>query len=162
MLCEKCGQAQAQVHYKTVMDGTVEEHYYCVDCSKSLVGFFNGPFGDPFAGMLGNLFTAKPQPEAKVCPVCRKNIREIAASGRMGCPDCYAFFGEEISPYISRLHGTSAHAGKIPRSLPQDNNSPRETARLRAELERAVAAQEYERAAEIRDRINALEGGGGQ
>jgi protein arginine kinase activator len=165
MLCEKCGLNEAQTHYKTVVNGKVDEHHYCNSCAAELLGgqisgpsgFFGAAFPDPFANMLGNLFSARPEQTVAACPTCRKGIREISATGRMGCSGCYGHFEKELSPYISRLHGVSAHAGKLPRSCSAQRVQAREISRLKNELNRAVEAQEYERAAGLRDKINQLE-----
>ncbi|MGQ9754967.1 MAG: UvrB/UvrC motif-containing protein, partial [Desulfotomaculales bacterium] len=64
-----------------------------------------------------------------------------------------------------RIHGAATHVGKKPartatascrRTAGQDAGAE-EIARLKAELAEAVAREEFERAAELRDRIRALE-----
>jgi protein arginine kinase activator len=87
-------------------------------------------------------------------------LEEIAQTGRVGCPECYRHFSERLNPYIRRVHGPAAHTGRIPKSAGERLYRKRQLAELQTALQDAIARQEFERCAEIRDQIAALDGGG--
>ena len=81
-----------------------------------------------------------------------------------------------MEPLLERIHGATRHVGKVPAALRDAvaasavaaTAAPGPTAPgdarlrdLRADLEHAVASEEYERAAALRDAIRKLEDDGG-
>jgi protein arginine kinase activator len=96
------------------------------------------------------------------CPVCGINLPEISQTGRVGCPECYRHFSQRLDNHIRRIHGPAVHTGRIPKSAGGHIAQKRRIAELRNTLKDAVARQEYERCAELRDEINALSGEGAQ
>ena len=69
-----------------------------------------------------------------------------------------------FNPSIVRIHGNAAHCGKHSKAaeLEKQQEKPQkkeETVKdLQAQLEKAVARQDFERAAELRDKIREMEG----
>ncbi len=78
------------------------------------------------------------------CPVCGFGIEDYRRTGHLGCPDCYSVFAQELDP--------TAEA----ELEEQEESTPVLLARLQQELQQAVAREDYERAARLRDQINAL------
>ncbi|MDR1668468.1 MAG: UvrB/UvrC motif-containing protein [Oscillospiraceae bacterium] len=97
-----------------------------------------------------------PQTEPKPCPTCGITLAEISQAGRAGCPDCYTYFSERLTPYIRRVHGPAAHTGRIPRSAGAHIAKKRRLAELREQLNAAIERQEFEQCAKLRDEIAAL------
>jgi protein arginine kinase activator len=62
-------------------------------------------------------------------------------------------------PSIQRIHGKTAHTGKVPSGAGEGLKKERELERLRSELAKCIEAQQYEKCAELRDRIRELEKG---
>ena len=65
-----------------------------------------------------------------------------------------------FAPYIAKLHGHVTHRGRIPLAA-QKPEDPAETRRrqmeqLKKELDEAIQSEQFEQAAVLRDRINAL------
>ena len=61
-------------------------------------------------------------------------------------------------PLLERVHeGASQHVGKVPSRAGTDERRPAALLRLRAALKDAVAEEDYERAARLRDQIKELE-----
>jgi len=79
--------------------------------------------------------------------------------GRLGCPDCYVAFTTQLRPLLRKAHGASAHCGRVPKELPSVREERRELRQLRADLDRAIRREEFEKAAALRDRIQKLEEG---
>ena len=59
-------------------------------------------------------------------------------------------------PVIVSLQHSDQHLGKVPRRASERMKSSVEAARLQRELDRAVASENYELAANLRDQITAL------
>lgn len=78
------------------------------------------------------------------CPVCGFSVEDYRRTGHLGCPDCYSVFARELNP------------GSEPESEPATEAAPVTKARLQKELQQAIAREDYERAAVLRDQINAL------
>jgi protein arginine kinase activator len=100
-----------------------------------------------------------PKKEPLPCPACGIPLDDISQTGRVGCPDCYRHFSERLTPYIRRVHGPAAHTGRIPQSAGEHLYRKRHLAELQNSLQDAIARQEFEKCAELRDQIAALDGG---
>lgn len=161
MLCEKCGKNAATTHVKRIINGKVTEHHLCAACAAQQ------GIGDMFGGLdmgsfWGSLFaepTLRSAADTVRCEGCGKTFREIASSGRAGCPTCYTTFYDRLLPSIQRIHGKTGHVGKIPADAGGAVRRERQLEDLRRQLNEAIAAQEYEKCAGLRDQIRELEGG---
>ncbi len=162
MLCESCKHNEATVHTMTIINGVKEEHYLCPECANAAQ--FKLP---SLMDMLGGLPTMPQMPASKVCE-CGKSLSAFNQSGLLGCADCYTAYPNAIRSIIKRVQGgKTRHVGRTPgnfvpaantRTAPvQDAPQISEIDRLRNELQEAVSQEKYERAAELRDRIRALE-----
>jgi len=76
----------------------------------------------------------------------------------LGCPDCYTYFGDELAPLLRAMHHGDRHVGKRPVGAAAEERRVETLAELRRQLEEAVAAENYELAAKLRDDIRALSG----
>jgi protein arginine kinase activator len=93
------------------------------------------------------------------CPHCGIRFIEFRNSGRLGCPQDYDVFAEELTPLLESIHGEAGHAGKTPRGLPHRRETQSELTKLRRQLQVAVNQEAYEEAARLRDQIRILEQG---
>lgn len=160
MLCQKCGKNPATTHVKRTVNGKTTEYHLCAACAAEqglgqMLGGLN--LGD----FWGSLFSEPAAPavsDTVRCEGCGKSFRDIAATGRAGCPACYATFYDRLLPSIQRIHGKTAHVGKAPAGAGGEAQRARELDALRRELNAAIASQEYEKCAKLRDRIRELEG----
>ena len=64
---------------------------------------------------------------------------------------------DSLTPLFRRVQGTTQHTGKVPKRAGGKLSVKREIEKLKAELHQAVQEEAYEKAAELRDRIRALE-----
>ena len=163
MKCQKCGN-NANTHIKTVINGEIKEYDLCSECAKKM-GYKNvfTSFEDEFSNFLGSFFgNALPaRTQATRCEFCGSTYSDIAKSGHVGCARCYDVFGDELMPLIRRLHGNTSHCGKNSGKVTTDEKK-KETkadkiAKLKKELEKSVAEQNFEIAAQLRDEIKGLE-----
>jgi protein arginine kinase activator len=65
-------------------------------------------------------------------------------------------FAAEMLPVIVSLQHSDQHLGKVPRRASARLKNSVELARLRRELDKVVAAENYEQAARLRDQIKSL------
>ncbi len=163
MLCQKCGQNPATTHIKTVINGTVTEQRLCGYCAakEGYGSFGGGSISNMLASMLGQTMKAGDRVSGRSCSLCGLSFSEIAETGKVGCANCYIEFKTELKPYLKRIHGSVRHNGKTAGSkeLVVTTNENKLDA-LKAELARLVAAEKYEEAAVIRDRIREEEANG--
>lgn len=163
-LCERCRKAQATFHMTNIEPaGAKKERHLCERCAveeglmqvakpgidiKDMLEMFL-PGAKGAAGNLSGL----------VCENCGISYVEFRNQGLLGCPDDYDVFEEPLKKLLERAHnGGTHHTGKSPKSLGAPRASVADLRRLKRELADAVAAEDYERAADLRDRIRTLEG----
>jgi protein arginine kinase activator len=160
MLCEQCGQRPATVHITRIQNGEMHTEHLCSACAKERGEF---QFVIPDAGWLlqnivGGMAEAPHVGTASelVCPSCGTPFSYFQETARLGCPECYRAFAAQLGPIMRRIHGAGRHVGKVPSSNPELKRQT-ELENLKRSLQEAIASEAYERAAEIRDRIRALE-----
>lgn len=167
MLCQNCGKNEATTHIKQIINGDMAESHLCRDCAAHL-GYsdvFSG-FGlnlsEFFGGLLGDMAPRVSQGKTKRCEKCGASFEDIARDGMVGCADCYKTFYDKLLPSIQRIHGKIKHSGKVSANTveaPREETVEEKVEKLKAQMNEAVAKQEFEQAAKIRDEIKALEGG---
>ena len=157
MLCQRCGKNEANVSLTQIINGNKSEMKLCSKCAN-LYGGINTTI--PFD--LGNLFEGLFEiPEAKQrkilkCDKCGLTYDEFKKQSKFGCDECYTAFNDRLVPVLKRLHGNVKHTGKLPSAYKERIEGERELARLKEELEVAIKNEEFEKAAELRDKIKAL------
>ena len=175
MLCQSCGKKQATFHYTSNDNGNVTEKHLCHECAKNSgliddsnkifnsFGFSDSLF-DHSEKMLGELIggmfkgtPAKSIRESAVCPFCGMRLHEFMQGGKAGCAKCYATFKDAISPTLQKLHGNTKHTGRIPEGRAVHKTKQDKRYEYESLLKKAVEDQEYEKAAEYRDKIKELD-----
>ncbi len=164
MLCDDCHKNEANIHITQISsEGKIDKHL-CEACAAKY-GDFPPPGAKDFTvndflkGIFGKPVEEQetPPPTGLVCPNCGMTFEDFAHSGKIGCSVCYDTFRRQITPLLTRIHGASAHSGKIPRSSGGALVARREVEILKEKLNNAVKNEEYENAAKYRDEIRALE-----
>ena len=160
MKCEICHKADAAtVLHRKKKDGSDEELYVCKACAAqsgdaakrhrpdakndgpTKVTFAEGeppPFVENFVKAALGLVEGitEQEKDKKACPGCGHTWEQIKDEKRVGCPRCYRTFAELIR--------TEFLTGKDSRAY------------LERELKAAVRHQQFEKAAQIRRRLDAL------
>ncbi len=92
------------------------------------------------------------------CKSCGGTLQDFRDSGRLGCPECYRAFGSHLRDLLRRLHGSSQHVGELYTAshAAVDEAAPT-VAELRDHLRRAIETENFELAADLRDRIRVIE-----
>ena len=166
MYCDECKTRPATVSVTQMFNGNQVKLNLCPECAAEKgVGFFNLG-GASLPKLLGSFFGLGPlsmgqvQPSvisSKSCPNCGINLITIGQHGRLGCSTCYEVFKEHLEPTLRRIHGNTVHTGKLPKKGAGKVKLQRQIEQLKSELQAAVANEQYEKAAELRDRIKELE-----
>lgn len=160
MKCDKCDK-QAVVHEVVIQKGVKQEVHLCSEHAAESGYVIQSQVTGPINQLLGQFMVShagKAGQPRKTCPSCGLTLGQFRKSGVLGCPDCYEAFEEQLDPIIQRAHaGATHHIGKSPNRAGDAVDRQMELRRLMRELDQAVAAEAYERAAEIRDRLMNLE-----
>lgn len=169
MKCERCKMNDATVFYREIINGTERSYALCEDCAKkeNIGTDFSMPSPDSlFLSLLG-INPAKsyrhPSVAEKRCDLCGISFRDFARSGKAGCPRCYQTFRDELASSLDELHGGRVHKGRHPKhgaaATPKAVDAPKSEADLlREEMQKAIAEENFEKAAQLRDQIKKLEG----
>ncbi|MGL4462559.1 MAG: UvrB/UvrC motif-containing protein [Planctomycetia bacterium] len=78
---------------------------------------------------------------------------QFRRQGLVGCPFDYVVFHDALVPLLDRVHRASHHTGKRPRRSRRTVERPTGIGPLRRQLRQAIAADEFEKAARLRDAI---------
>ena len=163
MTCQSCGKNPATTHVKKTINGKTTELHLCAACAakQGLNTVWNG-LGLDLGNFWGSLFAepaAREQGDTVRCACCGSSFADIARSGKAGCPACYTTYYDRLLPSIRRIHGKTRHTGKMPAAAGQEARREKELEQLKKQLAESIANQEYEKCAELRDSIRALEEG---
>lgn len=168
MQCDHCGGRPAAIHLTQIVNNSVTTLHLCESCAAEK-GVQTGasvakfPLSDFLASMGKGAAGALPAiRDDTACSFCGATLKDFREAGRLGCPHCYATFESHLRDLLRRLHGSSRHVGEV--YLPPEARAasappePGELGELRDQLRRAVEAEDFELAAELRDRIRVLDG----
>jgi len=157
--CDNCDKP-ATVHLTEIVDGQKIEKHLCEDCAATEGITIKADV--PISQLLEDFIlhgSAAPEVAERTCDVCGMSFSDFRKNGLLGCSHDYDAFSDVLEPLLVRAHeGASQHIGKVPRRAGRDQKKMNTILRLRADLKKAVAAEDYERAAELRDEIKKLEG----
>lgn len=168
MLCNRCNKKEATFHISRVINGVKHEEHLCDDCAReddalNLIQDMKLPSGFSFQNILSgfmdymNSTTETNLPSEVICNKCGKTYTEFKNTGLLGCENCYKVFKTTIVPIIKRVQLSNNHIGKVPKRSGAEIVKVKQITELKEELQKAIAIEEYERAAEIRDKIRMLE-----
>jgi protein arginine kinase activator len=158
MKCDNCGKEEVNFHYTSNINGTISEKHLCAECATKIgIEGKPGPEGaDPnrpdmsFEEIFADLFGMRP------------NRRMFGGYGMM----LPTFVIPTVGVIIPTAAG-GAEAAQKPAERPAEVNvaldeemkKRRELNILRAQMAKAAEAEDYEKAAALRDSIRRLENG---
>jgi protein arginine kinase activator len=91
------------------------------------------------------------------CKNCGTSYNEFKKTGFLGCSECYKNFNNILGPIIKRVQVNLDHTGKIPKRAGKDMIQKKKLLKLKADLQKTVSLEQYEKAATIRDMIKQIE-----
>lgn len=152
------------VHVTQVVNGKASHYHLCRACAEAKgISASTGFVADvpTFLAQLGIGDAGSMEVGEEPCSFCGLTFAGFKETGRLGCPHCYTSYEPGIRRLLERIHGSTQHVGKV--YLPPDPAAAdldRRRTLLRARLQRAVEAEDFERAATLRDEILELEPAG--
>ena len=155
MLCKRCNKNEATIHITEVSNGQHHESHLCEQCAEADGAVIKNPVT---INQLLSSFIMAHSGAAELaeltCPQCGVSFLEFRQHGLLGCPNDYEVFAQPLDSLLTRIHGMDTHhVGKVPSRGSHEQKKNMELLRLRRELALAVEAEEYEKAAQLRDRI---------
>lgn len=161
--CDRC-ENEATVHEVVIRGGERQEKHLCESCARE-----QGPLeptsqhasvGEVQASHIASKSGVEPPatPRPGACPSCGMTFADFRQSGVLGCADCYKVFEPQLGPMIERAHeGATHHTGKSPKRGVGGQDRAHRIAVLRKQLQEAIIAEQYERAANLRDMLLEVE-----
>ncbi|SES12182.1 UvrB/UvrC motif-containing protein [Salisediminibacterium halotolerans] len=173
MLCQECNEHPATLHFTKIVNGEKIEYHICETCAKEKGEHIPGSNSFSIHQLLSGLLdmepslkgvkqssaeTGKKAEEPLSCPHCGLTYAQFAEMGRFGCARCYEAFDSKLDSIFRRIHGgNDTHLGKIPKRGGQDLHVHREIEQLREQMKKQIEEEEFEKAAEVRDKIRSLQ-----
>jgi len=187
MQCDICGKKKATVHLTEIVDEQMSEMHLCEECARNKSTQMEQQFGlgDLLAGLSDVKPAAKPdEKNVLVCSACGLNYEDFRKFGRLGCGQCYTSFKEHLAGLLRKIHGSNRHLGKTPITLAPATSAPASAEPatagvktqgalpakgspgllaseniedLRKQLVAAIQAEDFEKAALLRDKIRSME-----
>jgi protein arginine kinase activator len=159
--CSRCSKP-ATLHITELKAGDVHALHLCEACAQDYlsnvdVGQASDEPEDLFQQHLENSIEALEDVDRSVCSSCGISFKEFRSQGRLGCPQCYLSFENELIPLLENIHSDSQHTGKMPKRAPEASRKQYELIKLRNRLRTAVETESYEEAAQLRDEIQSME-----
>jgi protein arginine kinase activator len=154
MRCQRC-QKEASVHLTERIKGQRREFHLCQTCArKAGLSLPESPPNLALDAVVQSLIVAHVgelvgELAELTCPDCGIKFMEFRAGGRLGCPQDYKVFAAGLVPLVQRYHGTTRHVGKTARRRAGGGHR----LRLRTRLREAIAREDYEEAARLRDQL---------
>ena len=160
MLCDNCRERDAVITVTQVEGNEMRKQNLCEKCAaeKGFETTVNTP-KNPLMEYLLPAQKALPatMAEAGKCAFCQASLRDFRDTGRLGCAHCYTTFEESMRALLRRVHGSYRHVGKRYQPPSSPGGAVSLIDELRERLRRAVESEQFELAAELRDRIRVLE-----
>lgn len=181
MICQKCKVREATVTITKFINNMQITMHLCPECSKN----FSPGLQKQISGvnnilmrMMGasDLIENDTDADTRICPVCGMTFAEFRKKGTIGCEKCYEVYRDRFESILKRLHGNYKHVGlsyegithetmqaeHLDMTVQKKEENKEESiavkiSNLKKALDEAVAKEEYEEAAKIRDMIKIME-----
>jgi len=147
---------------QTLGEQTIEQKHLCEPCAQAM----QLPHAPVVAGagknalniwkLLQNSARRARQEGSLACPDCGMTLADFRAKGRLGCPRDYEIFKDHLQPLLRRVHNADSHTGRLPGVDEGERERRQVLNELRVELEKAIADEAYEDAAQLRDQIQGM------
>ncbi len=171
MQCNFCNK-EATIFYTTIINGVQKSMKLCESCAEErgitdvnelaagheLMGLPKGEISLPAAEkMAAKAAQSVPMEDGAECPNCGFALEDLKRVGRLGCSQCYSTFRGEIEGVLRNMHVGGQHHGRVPDGLEEAIELDEKLDELKTAINQAIANEDYEKAAELRDEIKQLE-----
>lgn len=159
-MTEKCSFCfnEAKFSLTKVDQGIVEIVNFCSLCLQELPGLkpevkidieskITDCYQNNFKELLREIFV---HDEEKICPNCGMDLKTVVETGILGCEQCAKFFG-----LAENVHEVDDGKELKEKELEKEPEEKKDSEDLKKQLELAIKDEDFKKAAEIRDLINA-------
>ena len=168
MLCQDCHEKIANILFTQIVNNKKTVLHLCNECAQKRGIQITGekkatdPINDFLAGMVDEEEAKQEGTDKLACATCGLTYKEFRQSGKLGCAECYATFNEPLKKLLRKIHGNTIHHGKQPAGVKAKAPEPEpdrgeDLEGLKKQLADAIKGEEFEKAAELRDRIKSAE-----
>ncbi|HEX3866006.1 MAG TPA: UvrB/UvrC motif-containing protein [Gemmatimonadaceae bacterium] len=158
MVCDHCHERDAVVQLTSVENNAVRQLHLCERCAaergvETTIASPKHPLGEFLQQQLASAST-----DATKCSFCNATMADFRANGQWGCARCYTNFEAAIRELLRRVQGNHRHIGRT-YAVPASESLERAAVlgELRDRLRRAIDTEQFELAADLRDRIRVME-----
>lgn len=158
MICDVCKDKSATVYLTQIADGQMQKVNLCEGCAKEKG--VTDPTGFALADLLlgmGAEKKLKKGSEERSCEACGFTQANFKKTGRLGCSECYAIFGDGLESLLKAMHKGTRHIGKVPAEFTMARTFIDRIDELKHRLKIAIRDENYEKAAKLRDEISKAE-----
>jgi protein arginine kinase activator len=162
MTCEICSTNEAVFHIKQIIGKDEIELHLCEKCAR-LRGITKNENTIDFSisqlltGLVDTKSVMKKSGNVQAeCPACGFTLNKFKKLGKLGCSECYNAFAKPVRDFIYKMFGKVQHKGKLPGKMKNRQTSIDGLEALKEELKTAIALEDYEQAAALRDRIKEM------
>ncbi len=160
MKCQICKKNDANIVFTQIVNNEKIVLQICSECAKKRgisIEFEKPslPQVNSFIGSLAGDIGEKDEKDIPelTCDVCGLTFAEFKKEGLFGCDKCHEAFEDHIANLLKQIHGTNIYDDKSPEGLSDEGEKMQQLKNLRSELKHCVKMEDYERAAELRDKI---------
>lgn len=156
--CDNCEKA-ATIHLTEIIGGEKVEKHLCETCAvdEGITIKSNVPISELLEDFILQT-SAGVELSELTCDICGMSFSEFRNQGVLRCPHDYDAFKQALEPLLRRAQeGGIEHIGKVPHRAGAVEKKQNAILRLRAQLKAAIASEDYEQAASLRDEIQEME-----
>jgi len=165
MQCDECKKSEAVINFTQIVNNEMTTYHLCEKCAeKKGLGDEEKIKDSPLSGFMSQMSSESPdsievgEGSDPGCGTCSSKLSDFKRTGRLGCPDCYYAFEDELSSLLRKIHGSHIHVGRTLRNSALESSPVEVKIRdLKKRLEESVNREEFEMAARLRDEIKVLE-----
>lgn len=165
--CQSCHERDAVVRLTQIVGDDVTTIHLCSRCAaergiETETTLQQTPLGAFLAAMgKSGPDIAAAAATGERCPGCGATLQDFRASGRLGCARCWLAFERPLRDLVRRVHGATRHTGAVYQgsealTLSEPQREARSRMELKDQLALAIEAEEFERAAELRDQLRGM------
>jgi protein arginine kinase activator len=163
MQCQICHQGEANVYLIETIAGKQSAMHICESCAqKRHLGEMLTKPAMAIHELLASILELGVAPLSKkeqTCSNCGMTFSRFREIGRFGCVKCYDTFRNSLLPLFRQFHQSEEHRGRFVQN--QELEKKRKLHELKenkTQLQQAIANENFETAAQLRDMIRRLEG----
>lgn len=157
MICDACKNKDATVKLIAIIDGKKTERHLCAECMEKQKQRARAEgMQSMLSAIISGVRRTDVQHTGLRCSNCGLSYDEFRKTSRLGCAQCYSDFRTQLRPLLMRLHGSVQHVGRIPERVDASLKENSRLEQLRREMQVAVACEDFEHAAILRDTLRQM------